>query len=82
MIVERINIVYLNKRNHSATLVILLEKTKVAMNSVNKRKRTALHIAVDKELPDCVDVLLQNNCDVNMQVNLMDILIPCCCYIK
>jgi len=38
------------------------------MNSVNKAKRTSLHVAVIKQLPDCVRVLLKHRCDVNVQV--------------
>ena len=47
---------------------LLLKKSTSGMNTVNKAGRTSLHVAVCKQHPDCVRVLLKYRCDVNVQV--------------
>jgi len=51
---------------------LLLKKSTSGMNAVNKAGRTSLHVAVVKQHPDCVRVLLKYRCDVNVQVTQTD----------
>jgi len=57
-----------DNRNQSGILDMLLQKSTVAINSVNRLRRTALHMAVYGQRVQCVQVLLRYNCDVNIQV--------------
>jgi len=47
---------------------LLLKKSTSGMNATNNAGRTSLHVAVVKQHPDCVRVLLKHRCDVNVQV--------------
>jgi len=55
-------------RNKPVVMELLLKKSTSAMNVVNKAGRTSLHVAVCKQHVDCVRVLLNYHCDVNVQV--------------
>jgi len=50
---------------------LLLKKSTTGMNVVNKDGRTSLHVAVCKQHVDCVRVLLNYHCDVNLQVRIL-----------
>jgi len=56
------------RSNKPAVMELLLKKSTTGMNVVNKNKRTSLHVAVCKQHVDCVRVLLNYHCDVNLQV--------------
>ena len=43
---------------------MLIEK-RADINQANKNKLTALHIAAMKELPECIDILVEGGADIN-----------------
>jgi len=59
------------RSNKPAVMELLLKKSTTGMNVVNKNKRTSLHVAVCKQHADCVRVLLNYHCDVNLQVRIL-----------
>ena len=60
---------FIHVSNKFQVIEVLLTKSKTAMDNVNKQYRTALHLAAYKQHVESVRVLLQNNCDVTIQVN-------------
>ncbi len=49
----------------------LLIKKGAIIDSTNRGRCTPLHVAVNKQFPACVQILLKYGCDVNVQVNIM-----------
>jgi E3 ubiquitin-protein ligase mind-bomb len=49
-------------------VMLLLLQTGADVNALNTSQCSALHIAINKQHVHCVRVLLQYNCDVNVQV--------------
>ena len=45
----------------------LLLARRAPINAVNNGKCSALHVAVNKQQPQCVNTLLRKDCDVNLQ---------------
>lgn len=56
-------------RNQPEIMEVLLRKG-ANIDVVNKGRCSALHVAVNKQHPSCVKLLLKYNCDVNVQVSL------------
>lgn len=49
-------------------VMLLLLQAGAQVNALNTSQCSALHIAINKQHVRCVRVLLQYNCDVNVQV--------------
>lgn len=47
----------------------LLIKKGAIIDSTNRGRCTPLHVAVNKQFPACVHILLKYGCDVNVQVS-------------
>lgn len=47
----------------------LLIKKGAIIDSTNRGRCTPLHVAVNKQFPACVQILLKYGCDVNVQVS-------------
>jgi ankyrin repeat protein len=48
----------------------LLIKKGAVIDSTNRGRCTPLHVAVNKQFPSCVQMLLKYGCDVNVQVRI------------
>jgi len=55
-------------RNRPEVLEVLLKKSRIHVDSVNKAGNTPLHIAVGKQQKGCVEMLIRYNANVNAQV--------------
>lgn len=52
----------------------LLIKKGAVIDSTNRGRCTPLHVAVNKQFPACVQMLLKYGCDVNVQVRILKIM--------
>lgn len=50
----------------------LLIKKGAVIDSKNRGRCTPLHVAVNKQFPSCVQMLLKYGCDVNVQVRTFE----------
>lgn len=63
-------------RKQPEVLEVLAKHNPNLVNATNSDKATCLHMAVFKQCPTCVQVLLKYNADVNLQASC------CICYLS
>lgn len=61
-------------RNQPEVMELLLQ-TKAKINTLNRGRCSALHVAVNKQHIECVKVLLKHKCNINIQVDAYLIII-------
>lgn len=57
-----------SNRNQSEVMETLIKKGAV-VDCSNRGRCTPLHVAVNKQFPACVNILLKYGCDVNIQAS-------------
>ena len=67
--------------NQPEVMELLIKKGAI-IDSTNRGRCTPLHVAVNKQFPVCVQVLLKYGCDVNVQVSRSKYIMFCIWHCK